>query len=291
VRCPHAPADTDGTHPRPQLLREEWTDLCGTWQLAYDDAGTGMEGGWAALSDLGEPCRLRPRRHRALPPGVEASGIGDGGPTPCSGTRRGLRLADVAGADAVRECGHRIVLRFGAVDYSAQVWLDGRLLGSHEGGQTPFSFDVTALLTAGEAEEHVLVVRVEDDPARRDPATGASRTGGQAAQHLVLPDQRHLAAGVVRVVPAVAVEHLAWTPTSPPPRCTWASPSARPPPDRSRWRCGWNWTGSCESEHRVRWPSSGLHTTVSVPALVNGQARQDMTWSRRRPGSSTPSCG
>ena len=44
--------------------------------------------------------------------------------------------------------GERQFLRFGAVNYAAQVWLNGEYLGSHEGGFTPFAFEVTGKLRA-----------------------------------------------------------------------------------------------------------------------------------------------
>lgn len=44
----------------------------------------------------------------------------------------------------------RAFLRFGAANYLARVYLNGRFLGQHEGGFTPFAFEVTALLHAGE---------------------------------------------------------------------------------------------------------------------------------------------
>ena len=33
-------------YPRPQLLRDQWENLNGTWDFAFDDAGTGMAQGW-----------------------------------------------------------------------------------------------------------------------------------------------------------------------------------------------------------------------------------------------------
>jgi len=51
------------------------------------------------------------------------------------------------------------ILHFGAVDYHAIVWLNGRRVGEHEGGYLPFDFDVTDLLQPG---ENVIVVRVTD---------------------------------------------------------------------------------------------------------------------------------
>ncbi len=67
--------------------------------------------------------------------------------------------------------GSRFVLWFGAVNYEAQVWLNGQLLGEHEGGFTPFAFEVTSHLQAG---DNVLVVRVND--RRRDDGVPTSNT-------------------------------------------------------------------------------------------------------------------
>src|SRR5918997_4118323 len=97
---PARATEQDGTPPRPQLLRDEWTDLCGTWQLAYDDARAGVDGGWAGLSDLADRAVFDRDVTVPYPPESEASGIGDGGPHPVIWYRRGLRLADVAGAGA-----------------------------------------------------------------------------------------------------------------------------------------------------------------------------------------------
>src|SRR6185436_4463356 len=51
-------------------------------------------------------------------------------------------------------------LHFGAVDYFATVWLNGELVGGHEGGYLPFELDVTDALRPGESNE--LVLRVLD---------------------------------------------------------------------------------------------------------------------------------
>lgn len=53
----------------------------------------------------------------------------------------------------------RYLLYFGAANYHARVWLNGRFLGSHEGGFTPFQFDAGDALEDG---ENVLVVMVEN---------------------------------------------------------------------------------------------------------------------------------
>jgi beta-glucuronidase len=55
--------------------------------------------------------------------------------------------------------GEKIFLRFGAANYRADVYLNGKRLGTHIGGFTPFSFDATSVIRAG---ENSLVVRVDN---------------------------------------------------------------------------------------------------------------------------------
>ena len=67
--------------------------------------------------------------------------------------------------------GKRAILTFGAANYVADVWVNGKWIGCHEGGFTPFSFDVTPLLKAGES--NLVTVRVDNIPwlpQNEDPA-------------------------------------------------------------------------------------------------------------------------
>ncbi len=59
--------------------------------------------------------------------------------------------------------GQVALLRFGAVDYQAEVYFNGQKLGSHEGGYLPFEFDVTSFVRAGENQ---IAVRVVDPGAK-----------------------------------------------------------------------------------------------------------------------------
>lgn len=54
--------------------------------------------------------------------------------------------------------GGRYLLRFWAVDYLAEVWVNGTAVGGHEGGETPFTLDVTDAIKAG--RDNLLAVRV-----------------------------------------------------------------------------------------------------------------------------------
>jgi beta-glucuronidase len=66
--------------------------------------------------------------------------------------------------------GVRRFLHFGAANYHAMVWLDGERLGEHEGGFTPFAFELPG---AGDGGEHVLTVKV-DNTRRREAVPALS---------------------------------------------------------------------------------------------------------------------
>ncbi|HEV2107770.1 MAG TPA: glycoside hydrolase family 2 TIM barrel-domain containing protein [Thermomicrobiales bacterium] len=143
---------TDNLHPRPQLARERWTDLTGHWGFGHDDGDVGLDQGWAERDDVFNRTIIVP-----FPPESRASGIADPGFHPVVWYRR---VFTVPHQDRDR----RLILHFGAVDYRARVWVNGRMVAEHEGGQTPFSADITSVLLPGDAEQ-VVVVRAEDQPA------------------------------------------------------------------------------------------------------------------------------
>jgi hypothetical protein len=69
------------------------------------------------------------------------------------------------------KAGEHLLLRFGAVDYYCEVYVNGQRVGAHEGGYTPFSFDIAGLVKPGGAND--LLVRVVDPPM--DEKEGAAR--------------------------------------------------------------------------------------------------------------------
>jgi hypothetical protein len=146
--------DEGAGYPRPLLerVRDSWTSLDGTWELAIDPAGA-----WRS------PDEVRFDRTILVPfaPETPRSGVSDGGLYRAVWYRRELATT---GLD--RDKDDRILLHFGAVDYAASVWVDGAFVGSHEGGYTPFTIDVTdALGHPRGTRRHTLVVQAEDDPA------------------------------------------------------------------------------------------------------------------------------
>ena len=119
-------------HPRPRLTRETWIDLNGSWGFAYDDDDVGLDQRW--YDDAGQFGRsiVVP-----FPPESKLSGIADTGFHPVLWYRRTFEMQPGEG---------RLLLHFGAVDYRAQVWVNGDLVATHVGGHSPFSADITASL-------------------------------------------------------------------------------------------------------------------------------------------------
>ncbi len=66
--------------------------------------------------------------------------------------------------------GKRVLLHFDAVYYGCGVWLNDRKVGTHEGGYTPFRFDITDFLKSG---ENTLAVSVDNNTWRRGTIPGA----------------------------------------------------------------------------------------------------------------------
>jgi beta-galactosidase/beta-glucuronidase len=133
-------------YPRPQLRRDTWFSLNGEWDFAFDPAGTHCT-----------PAEVEWTRTIQVPfsPETVASGIADTGFFRTCWYRRQVELPRT-------HEGHRLMLHFSAVDYSATVWLNDTCLGSHRGGYTPFSFDITDV--ARPEGPCVIVVRADDDP-------------------------------------------------------------------------------------------------------------------------------
>ncbi|MBI2824891.1 MAG: glycoside hydrolase family 2 [Planctomycetia bacterium] len=128
-------------YPRPQMVRPEWQNLNGLWQFAV------------ARPDEAPPIGRDLDEQILVPFPVESA---------LSGVMRSVERVWYRRTFTVPPAwsGKRVLLHFGAVDWEATVWLNGRELGTHRGGYDPFDFDITdALRATGEQE---LVVGVFD---------------------------------------------------------------------------------------------------------------------------------
>lgn len=150
-------------HPNPQFFREEWINLNGEWEFAFDFGMTGKERGLPAAKSLEKKIMV------PFCPESEMSGVGYRDFMNCVWYRRSFVVPDEWKASG------RTVLCFGAVDYKTTVYVNGTEIGFHAGGYTPFRFDVTKWLEEG---ENVLTVCAEDNNRN-----GSQPCGKQAHQY------------------------------------------------------------------------------------------------------------
>lgn len=136
--------------PRPDFVRNEWETLNGTWEFSFEEP----------VFD----------RQIQLPFCYQSSMSGIGETKDCKTVwyRRTVELKEE------KLAGKRLLLKFGAVDSEAKVWVNGQYVGEHVGGYSAFEMDITPFVTSGENE---IKVQVMDDTNSDKPRGKQSWTG------------------------------------------------------------------------------------------------------------------
>lgn len=135
-------------HPRPDFQRSQWLNLNGPWLFRFDPNDRGLSEGWFQSKTVFTDDILVP-----FPWGSPLSGVED--------------RADIGwyarSIDVPKGWqGKQVFVVIGACDWHTTAWLDGKKLGTYQGGYTPFEFDLTKHLQPGRTQR--LVLRVDDTP-------------------------------------------------------------------------------------------------------------------------------
>jgi Glycosyl hydrolases family 2, sugar binding domain/Glycosyl hydrolases family 2/Glycosyl hydrolases family 2, TIM barrel domain len=131
-------------YPRPQLERKDWQNLNGLWEYAITTA------------DAKEPARFDGQILVPFPLESALSGVKKSlQPEQRLWYRRKITITPATG--------ERTLLHFGAVDWQTKVYLNGKEVGTHTGGYTNFTVDITAAVKPG---ENTLVLKVYDPSDR-----------------------------------------------------------------------------------------------------------------------------
>lgn len=144
-------------YPRPQFVREDWLCLNGPWAFTVDPGNSGVDRGYP------ENPSFDGRINVPFCPESALSGVNELDFMSCVWYARTFVLPP-----SMR--GKRILLHFEAADFETQVWCNGKPAGSHRGGFTPFTFEITGLIS--EDDENRLVVRCYDDVRSGKQAVG-----------------------------------------------------------------------------------------------------------------------
>ncbi|MFT3845727.1 MAG: glycoside hydrolase family 2 TIM barrel-domain containing protein [Lacibacter sp.] len=136
------PSNTLPEYPRPQLVRANWTNLNGLWDYSI-----------LPKSEQSIPAQVQGKI--LVPFAVESALSGVGKTVGKDSVLWYKRTVSIAAAK-----GKKNILHFGAVDWQCTVFVNGKEVGSHQGGYDPFSIDITAALIKGSKQE--LAIRVWD---------------------------------------------------------------------------------------------------------------------------------
>lgn len=180
-------------YPRPQMVRPEWINLNGLWDYRIQN------------QEESSPAQYEGKILVPYPIESPLSGVRQ----PLSASqklwyRRSFKAPNLKG-------GHHLLLHFGAVDWEARVFINGKPVGEHRGGYDGFSFDITSVVSPGTDNE--LIVEVWD------PTTGYQPKGKQNFNKLAKPGGIAYVAtsGIwqtvwLETVPEVHVKNLVMTP-------------------------------------------------------------------------------
>ncbi|MBO4534933.1 MAG: glycoside hydrolase family 2 [Clostridia bacterium] len=143
-------------YPRPQLVRSSYINLNGEWDYAIYPQSQEFGGYQGKI--------LVPFSPECILSGVEKTVT----PKDVLYYRRSFALPEGFNVG-------RVLLHFGAVDYSCQVQVNGQQVGGHKGGYLPFDLDITDALKEGDNE---LTLAVTDPSEQGNQARGKQIMGG-----------------------------------------------------------------------------------------------------------------
>jgi len=173
------------------MVRQQWTSLDGWWEFAFDDQDAGLHERWF-------DGRALPRQILVpFPYQSQASGIGTRDIHEIMWYSRSFEVPEGWDYGA-------LLLHFGACDYRADVWVNGRVAGRNRGGHVPFSFDIAPYLKPG---ANRVTLRVED---RQDPY---QPRGKQSSSGTPVRIYYYCTSGIwqnvwLEPVPALRIDHL-----------------------------------------------------------------------------------
>jgi hypothetical protein len=149
-------------HPRPDFERSNWINLNGQWDFEFDSLNKGVASKW----QIGTT-KFSKKIQVPFPWGSPLSGVKN------EADYAWYKKTIIVPASWGKK---RVFVTIGASDFETTVWFNGVMVGKHEGGYTPFSFELTDQVKFNTPQQ--LVIRVDDK--RRDFALYGKQGYGDA---------------------------------------------------------------------------------------------------------------
>lgn len=142
-------------YPRPQFVRSTWTNLNGEWEFYKDLSASGENRKLWLCEKFDETITV------PFCPESKLSGIGYTDFMDAVWYAKNVNITE-------EQLSGRVILHFGACDYFTTVYVNGEKVGTHRGGYTSFTFDITDSLHVG--ENRIVVHALDDVRSRKQPA-------------------------------------------------------------------------------------------------------------------------
>ncbi len=134
-------------HPNPQLERKNWLNLNGEWDFEFDFGNSKRDAGILDKKDWDKKIIV------PFCPESKLSGIEYTDFIPAVWYRKTVEIT-------AHNLEGKVFINFGAVDYEATVYVNGKKAGYHKGGYISFRFDITEYLVEG---ENTIILNAVDD--------------------------------------------------------------------------------------------------------------------------------
>ncbi|RFA06803.1 hypothetical protein B7R21_18300 [Subtercola boreus] len=274
-RAPLRASRQTTARPRPQLIRQHWAELDGLWRFSHDDQEIGENQLWHS------PAHTLPSSITVpFPPESAASGVAADRFHDVVWYQRDVPWQTVldAGFGTDRT---RLHLHFGAVDYRAAVWVNGIFVGGHEGGHTPFGFDITNALLPGQTQ--LITVRAEDRADDVEQPRG--KQDWQEDAHVIWYRRT---TGIwqpvwIEATPEVHIVKAHFATTLSRGEVTYEVRLNRGAPVGTICRLVFLLGDDVIAETTIRLSASRFSGTVTIPRFTNGQDREAILWSPDSP--------
>jgi len=137
--------------PNPQFERKEWQNLNGKWKFKFDHGNSGETRNFVNDGKVFDADSMEinvPFTYESPLSGINIKDFCE-----CVWYKKTFNISE-------NWNNGRILLHFGAVDYHAKVWINGKYVSFHRGGMISFAFDITKFVNIG---ENTVVVKVIDE--------------------------------------------------------------------------------------------------------------------------------